>query len=219
VILTADACDKTAPGAAAWPVDFFRRPVDQVARDLIGVTLLVDGIGGMIVETEAYGPDDPASHSFNGPSPRNAAMFGRPGHAYVYRSHGLHWCLNVVAGERAGGAVLIRALEPLYGIEMMRRRRGVDLMTRHCSGPGKLCQALGVDRTHDGLPLTQTPFCLGTRGEPRAITVGVRVGITKAAETPWRFGLEDSVYLSRPLRIAANRINPRRVREGGGSPP
>jgi DNA-3-methyladenine glycosylase len=176
--------------------DFFDRPSVELARELIGVTVLVDGVGGVIVETEAYRPDDPASHSFSGPTARNAAMFAGPGRAYVYRSYGIHWCLNVTAGR--GSAVLLRALEPTAGVERMRERRGLEDPRALCSGPGKLCQALGVTREHDNVPLDAAPFQLLPRaGEPPELAVGPRIGITKAVEQPWRFGLAGSPFVSR----------------------
>ena len=170
----------------------------EVAPRLIGVTLLVDGVGGTIVELEAYDEDDPASHGYGGRTRRNAAMFGPAGHAYVYRSYGIHWCLNLVC-ERPGRAeaVLLRALEPARGIETMRMRRGVDGVRALCSGPGKLCQALGVTGAHDGLPLDEPPFELYGRGTVPEIATGPRVGITKATELSWRYGLAGSPFLSR----------------------
>lgn len=176
---------------------FFRRHPAQVARDLIGVTLLLDGVGGPIVETEAYHHEDPASHSFAGKTPRNAAMFGEPGISYVYRSYGIHWCLNLVCGEDPGSAVLIRALEPVRGLALMGTRRGTDNPRQLCSGPGKLCQALAVTREHDGLPLDRPPFELRPRSAEPDLLAGPRIGITKAADTPWRFGLRGSPHLSR----------------------
>jgi DNA-3-methyladenine glycosylase len=178
----------------------FTRDVDDVARDLLGATFLVDGVGGVVVETEAYAPDDPASHSFRGPTASNAAMFGPPGTLYVYRSYGIHWCANVVCGAGGvGAAVLLRALEPTHGIEEMRRRRGVEDVRRLCSGPGSLTQALGIDRTHDGLPLDRPPFELTTtRAAPADVVVGPRIGITKAADLPRRYSLRSSPYVSRP---------------------
>jgi DNA-3-methyladenine glycosylase len=173
--------------------------VDEVARDLVGATLLVDGVGGVVVETEAYAPDDPASHSFRGRTASNAAMFGPPGTLYVYRSYGIHWCANVVcAPEGIGAAVLLRALEPTHGIEEMVRRRGVEDIRRLCSGPGSLTQALGIDRTHDGLPLDRPPFELALADAPADVVVGPRIGITKAAELPRRYSLRSSPYVSRP---------------------
>ena len=181
----------------------FSAPSPEVARALIGVTVLVDGVGGRIVEAEAYDRADPASHSFGGETARNAAMFGPPGHAYVYRSHGLHWCLNFVCREAGHGAgVLIRALEPLAGLETMRGRRGLDDVRLLCAGPGRLAQALGVTRAHDRLPLDAPPFVLLEPDVEASLAVltGPRIGISKAVELPWRFGLAGSRYLSRPLR-------------------
>ena len=176
---------------------FFDRPVLEVARDLIGATLLVDGIGGPLVEVEAYDETDPASHSFRGPTARNAAMFGPPGHAYVYRIYGIHWCLNFVC--RPGSAVLVRALEPTNGVELMRQRRGPLPDRQLCSGPGKLCEALGIDRRHDHLPLDRPPFVLLAADREHLIHTGPRIGLTKGADTPWRFGVPGSPFLSRPL--------------------
>ena len=180
---------------------FFDRSVHEVAPDLIGVTLLVNGVGGRIVEVEAYHHTDPAAHSFGGQTQRNAVMFGPAGYAYVYRSYGIHWCLNFVC-EKAGSAsaVLIRAIEPTAGIAAMRRRRGVAELRNLCSGPGKLCQALGVSIKHNGLTLDRTPFELRARDGEAEIVVGARIGITKAAELPWRYGLEGSKFLSKPFR-------------------
>ena len=183
------------------PRDFFARPVHEVAPDLVGVTLLVDGVGGPIVEVEAYDPEDPASHGFRGRTPRNAAMFGPPGHAYVYRSYGVHWCLNLVCEEPGRAeAALVRALQPTHGVATMRARRGVEAERALCSGPGKLCQALGVTRDHDGLPLDEPPFALFAREAPPEIVTGPRIGLTRGAETPWRYGLAGSPFLSRPFR-------------------
>jgi DNA-3-methyladenine glycosylase len=175
--------------------------VHEVAPDLIGVTLLVDGVGGRIVEVEAYDQEDPASHGFRGETPRTRAMFGPPGHAYVYRSYGIHWCLNLVCDEPGRAeAVLIRALEPTHGLDAMRARRGMEAERMLCSGPGKLCQALGVTREHDGLPLDEPPFELLAREGRPEIATGARIGITQAAELAWRYGLAGSPYLSRPIR-------------------
>ena len=181
--------------------DFFARSVHQVAPDLIGVTLLVDDVGGRIVEVEAYDQQDPASHAHRGRrTPRNEAMFGPPGHAYVYRSYGIHWCLNLVCGgEGVPEAVLIRALEPTRGLELQESRRGVEDVRQLCSGPGKLCQALGVTAEHDGLPLDRPPFLLVPRSGEVGVVTGPRIGITKNPDVPWRYGWKGSRYLSRPF--------------------
>ncbi|HZP68931.1 MAG TPA: DNA-3-methyladenine glycosylase [Pseudolabrys sp.] len=180
---------------------FFDRSVHKVAPELIGATLLVDGIGGIIVEVEAYHHTDPAAHSYNGRTERNAVMFGPPGYAYVYRSYGIHWCLNFVCEEDgSASAILIRALAPTRGVAVMRRRRGLRDERALCSGPGKLCEALGVTRRHNGLPLDRAPFELRARSEKPDIAVGVRIGITKAADKPWRYGLKGSQFLSKPFR-------------------
>lgn len=178
----------------------FDEPAEVVARALIGAELEVDGVGGVIVETEAYDVFDPASHSFVGPTARNAPMFGAPGRAYVYRIYGMHWCFNVVcdAGQ-PGSAVLVRALEPRTGLERMRARRGPLPVEALCSGPGKLCQALDIDAALNGRPLDDPPLSLRLH-EPRpALAQGVRIGIRKGAATPWRFGLKGSRFLSRPF--------------------
>jgi DNA-3-methyladenine glycosylase len=189
------------PSPPRLPREFFARSVHEVAPELIGVTLLVDGVGGPIVEVEAYDEDDPASHGFRGRTARNAVMFGPAGFAYVYRSYGIHWCLNFVCGEPGRAeAVLIRALEPTHGLDVMRSRRGTDAERSLASGPGKLCQALGVTSAHYGLPLDEPPFELLARPATPPIATGPRIGITQATELPWRYGLESSPYLSRPFR-------------------
>jgi DNA-3-methyladenine glycosylase len=177
---------------------FFSRHPVTVARELIGWSLTLDGVGGRIVETEAYHHEEPASHSFTGRTPRNGAMFGPVGRAYVYRSYGVHWCLNLVCGETPGNAVLIRALEPVTGLELMRERRGLEALRSLCSGPGKLCQALAVTRAHDGLAVEAPPFAIAP-GEALGIVAGPRIGITRAADLPWRFGEQGSRFLSRPF--------------------
>jgi DNA-3-methyladenine glycosylase len=179
----------------------FGAPSHEVARCLIGTIVLVNGVGGRIVETEAYDRTDPASHSFSGPTERNGAMFGAPGHAYVYLSHGIHWCLNFVCREEGHGAgVLIRALEPLAGLDLMRQRRALEAERQLCSGPGKLCQALGVTRAYNGASLAQPPFTLAAADGKHQVVAGPRIGISKAVEVPWRFGLAGSPFLSRPFR-------------------
>ena len=233
--------------------DFFARSVHTVGPDLIGASLFADGVGGVIVEVEAYHHTDPAAHSYRGRTERNAVMFGPPGYAYVYRSYGIHWCVNFVCEEEgSASAVLIRALQPTAGLEVMAMRRGLspppswprssrpstssrardskDVDARHkhalgpaegrtrvaghdesavdtptlralCSGPGKLCQALGITVAHNGLPLDRLPFELRAREHavPVEIAVGPRIGITKAIEQPWRYGLKGSRFLSRPF--------------------
>jgi DNA-3-methyladenine glycosylase len=179
---------------------FFARSVHQVAPGLIGATLLVDGVGGIITEVEAYHHTDPAAHSFNGPTPRNMVMFGPPGFLYVYRSYGIHWCMNVVCEkEGSASAVLIRAIEPTHGIAAMRRRRGLHDERTLCSGPGKLCEAMAVSDKHNGLELDVPPIAIHARTRKPEIVSGIRIGITKAAELPWRYGLKGSKYLSKPF--------------------
>ena len=180
---------------------FFSRSVHEVAPDLIGATLFVNGVGGRLVEVEAYHHTDPAAHSYRGPTERNAVMFGPPGYAYVYRSYGIHWCLNFVCEPKgSASAVLIRAIEPTEGLAAMRRRRGLTEERLLCSGPGRLCQALGITVRHNGLALDAAPFELFARQTDVEIVVGPRIGITKAAELPWRYGEKGSRYLSKPFR-------------------
>src|SRR4051794_880701 len=179
---------------------FFARSVLEVAPDLIGATMLVDGVGGIIVEVEAYHQSEPAAHSFNGPTPRNLVMFGPPGFSYVYRSYGIHWCVNFVCEkEGSASAVLIRALQPTHGLPAMRRRRRVPDERALCSGPGKLCEALGITIKHSELPLDQPPFALHARPGKPDIVAGVRIGITKAVDLPWRYGIKGSKFLSKPF--------------------
>lgn len=178
---------------------FFDRPARDLAPALLGFRFEVDGVGGRIVETEAYAQDDPASHSFAGPTARNAAMFGPPGCAYVYRIYGLHFCMNVVAAR--GEAVLLRALEPTTGLDVMRLRRRAEDARLLCAGPGRLCEALAVTRDLDGRPLDAPPFRLAPPDAPPGeIAIGRRVGIAKAAEAPLRFALRGSPYISKPMR-------------------
>jgi DNA-3-methyladenine glycosylase len=179
---------------------FFGRSVHEVAPELIGATMLVDGTGGLIVEVEAYHHTDPAAHSFRGPTPRNAVMFGPPGYVYVYRSYGMHWCVNFVCEpEGSASAVLIRALQPTHGLPTMRGRRKLKDERALCSGPGKLTQALGITDTHNGLSLDAPPFAIHARTEVPAIIAGPRIGITKAVELPWRHGVKGSRFLSKPF--------------------
>jgi DNA-3-methyladenine glycosylase len=179
---------------------FFARSVHKVAPDLIGATLLFNGVGGIIVEVEAYHHTDPAAHSFNGPTPRNLIMFGPPGFSYVYRSYGIHWCVNFVCEqEGSASAVLIRALEPTHGLAAMRRRRGVDDARALCSGPGKLCQALGITIAGSELALDRKPYAIYARPKKVDVVSGVRIGLTKAAELPWRYGLRGSKFVSKPF--------------------
>jgi DNA-3-methyladenine glycosylase len=185
-------------------VNFTRSPHD-VAPELIGAELYVDGVGGVIVEVEAYDHEDPAAHGFrNRRTARNASMFLPGGAVYVYRSYGIHWCLNVVCEEEGvAGAVLLRALQPTQGLEEMRARRGVADPRLLCSGPGRLCQALAVTREHDGLSVYEPPFELRARQEPVEIVTGPRIGITKAADRPWRYGLAGSRFVSRRFPTSA----------------
>jgi len=185
---------------------FFARSVHDVAPELLGATLLVDGVGGTIVEVEAYDHEDPAAHGYRGQTRRNASMFGPAGHAYVYRSYGIHWCLNLVCEEEgSASAVLVRALEPAAGHDAMRERRGLEDVRLLCAGPGRLCQALGVTREHDGLPLDEPPFELRARTSEPEIVTGPRIGITQAADRPWRYGVAGSRFLSRSFRAPGGR--------------
>jgi DNA-3-methyladenine glycosylase len=182
------------------PVIDFSLPSDIVAHRLIGAIVSVDGVGGKIVETEAYDPEDPASHTFSGITPRNAVMFGPPAHVYVYRSYGIHWCLNFVCREEGHGAgVLIRAIEPLTGLDAMRQRRGLDPLKLLCSGPGRVTQALAITHRHNGMSLLEAPFEIEAPQEHVQVVIGPRIGITKAIDVPWRFGLAGSKFLSKPF--------------------
>jgi len=183
------------------PRSFFARSVHTVAPDLIGATLLFKGVGGVIVEVEAYHQTDPAAHSFGGRTERNAVMFGPPGYAYVYRSYGIHWCLNFVCEpEGVASAVLIRALAPTHGLAVMRRRRGVTVERLLCSGPGRLSEALGITDAQYGLPLDNPPFEIFARADDVEIAVGPRIGLTKAIKHPWRYGLGGSRFVSKPFK-------------------
>lgn len=183
------------------PRSFFDRSVHEIAPQLIGATFLFNGSGGIITEVEAYHHTDPAAHSFNGSTPRNAVMFGPPGFAYVYRSYGIHWCVNFVCeAEGSASAILIRALKPTRGIAEMQRRRGTSDERLLCSGPGRLCQALGITHAENGLRLDRKPFVLRAPEAQHEIARGPRIGISKAIDLPWRYGLRDSRYLSRPFR-------------------
>jgi DNA-3-methyladenine glycosylase len=172
----------------------------EVARELVGWTLCVDGVGGVIVETEAYAPEDPASHAYGGMRRRNATMFGPAGRLYVYRSYGIHWCANAVcAPEGVGAAVLLRALEPTAGLDAMRERRGVNDARLLASGPGRLTQALAITSAHDGLDLSQPPFELEPPVARKAeVVASPRVGISRATDNPWRYTLAGSTFVSRP---------------------
>jgi DNA-3-methyladenine glycosylase len=181
--------------------NFFARSVHEVAPDLIGAWFGFDGVGGRIVEVEAYHHTEPAAHSFGGRTERNAIMFGPPGFAYVYRSYGIHWCVNFVCEPKgSASAVLIRAIEPLAGLARMRRRRGTQDVRLLCAGPGRLCEALGITHAQNGLALDAPPFELRRRGEPAEIAVGPRIGLTKAVDLAWRYGLKGSRFLSKPFR-------------------
>ncbi len=188
-----------ANGAARESIDFLQSPV-IVGRALIGWTVLVDGVGGVIVETEAYDMDDEASHCYVGLTARNAVMFGPPGHAYVYLSYGLHWCLNFVCGAEGHGAgVLIRALEPTHGVDRMIERRGTTALRLLASGPGRVGQALGIDRSFGGLTLDAPPFQLLPPSGETEVATATRIGISKAIDLPWRFVAAGSRFLSKPI--------------------
>jgi DNA-3-methyladenine glycosylase len=189
------------PRGALLRRKFFARSVHAVAPDLIGATLLFKGAGGVIVEVEAYHQTDPAAHSFGGRTTRNAVMFGPPGYAYVYRSYGIHWCLNFVCEpEGTASAVLIRALAPTHDLAAMRRRRGVADERLLCAGPGRLCEALGITDAQYGLALDKPPFQIFARSGEMEIANGPRIGLTKAADHPWRYGLKGSPFLSKPFK-------------------
>jgi len=193
--------DASMPKPRLLRRSFFTPSVHVVAPDLIGATLLFKGIGGIIVEVEAYHHTDPAAHSFGGQTARNTVMFGPPGYAYVYRSYGIHWCLNFVCEAKgSASAVLIRALAPTHGLAAMRRRRGVTDERLLCSGPGRLCQALGITDAQYGLALDPPPFEIFARGEGIDVDVGPRIGLTKAVDHPWRYGLKGSRFLSKPFK-------------------
>jgi DNA-3-methyladenine glycosylase len=180
---------------------FFNRSVHAIAPELIGATLLVNGVGGRIVEVEAYHHTDPAAHSFGGKTERNAVMFGPPCHAYVYRSYGIHWCLNFICEpEGSASGILIRALEPTEGLAAMRRRRGLKDERLLCSGPGRLAEALGVTRKHNGMRLDRAPFQVFAREGEAELVTGIRIGISKAVDEPWRYGLKGSKFVSKPFR-------------------
>ena len=182
---------------------FFDRSVHEVAPELIGATLLVNGVGGLIVEVEAYHHTEPAAHSYRGKTERNAVMFGPAGYAYVYRSYGIHWCVNFVCeGAGSASAVLIRALQPTAGIAAMRRRRKLKDERLLCSGPGRLTQALAITHAQNGLALDRAPFALFAPAERVEVAVGIRIGLTKATDLPWRYGLKGSAFLSKPFKTA-----------------
>lgn len=194
-------------GASPLPASFYEREVVEVARELVGCSLTVAGVGGIIVETEAYHVSEAACHAYVGLTPRTAPLFGPPGHAYVYLSYGIHSMLNAVAEpEGQAAAVLIRALEPRWGIDPMRARRGLDSVRHLCSGPGKLTQALAIGLGLNTQPLTEPPFELRA-AEPgwadETVAVAPRIGITRAVELPWRYCARPSRFLSRPLPAAS----------------
>lgn len=192
--------------AGSLGANFFDRSVHDVARDLVGCTLLYEGRGGVIVETESYDADDPACHAYVGLTERTRVLFGPPGRAYVYLSYGIHSLLNAVAEpEGQAAAVLIRALEPTQGIEEMRTRRGDKPDQDLCSGPGKLTEALGIDLSDNEADLTSDPFLLSPPGDPPAIVASPRIGITKATERPWRFSAAGNPHVSHPRPATASR--------------
>lgn len=202
------AHEKSRPGNAVQLKNinlqyFFARDASVVAPQLIGCDLFVDGIGGTIVETEAYNRLDPASHSFKGLTQRNRSMFGPPGHAYVYSIYGLHWCLNFVCLD--GSAVLLRALAPSKGVEDMQRRRQTTNVFGLCSGPAKLAQALEVTGRLDSASLFEAPFELRGSESMQRVDTGPRIGISRAQDVPWRFWLAGSPYISRPLSRVRSR--------------
>jgi DNA-3-methyladenine glycosylase len=185
-------------------VDFFDRDVHDVGPQLVGCELLVDGVGGTIVEVECYDQSDPASHSFRGETPRTAAMFGAPGHLYVYRSYGIHWCMNIVCDAPGhASAVLIRAIEPTHGLDTMRTRRQVRRDRDLCAGPGRLTQALGITDAHYGMSVVAdggraTAITVSAVAAAVEITSGPRIGISQATDRPYRHCLAGSAFLSRP---------------------
>lgn len=189
-----------SPRARAVGRAFFDRPPDVVAEDIIGCEISFDGAGGVVVEAEAYGQDDPASHSHRGPTPRCQAMFGAPGTLYVYLIHGIHWCLNLVTeGEGRGAAVLIRAIEPTHGLGAMRARRGVADDRLLCAGPGRLTQALGITGALDGLGVGAAGLHVGRRRGTVEVARVPRIGISKATDLPWRMVARGSRFVSRPI--------------------
>jgi DNA-3-methyladenine glycosylase len=181
--------------------DILAGGVHDVARQLLGCAFLHEGVGGRIVEVEAYAADDPASHAFRGRTARNASMFGAPGTLYVYRSYGIHWCANVACEpEGTGAAVLLRALEPTHGLDVMRRRRGRADDRALCAGPGRLTQALGITNACDGLCVLEPPFALEPPSAPVVVEATPRIGVTRAADLHWRYVVRGSGWLSRGPR-------------------
>lgn len=179
----------------------FLQDAASLAKSLIGSTFFINGVGGIIVETEAYDRHDPASHSFSGPTKRNQVMFEGPALLYVYRSYGVHWCVNFTCREKGyGAAVLLRALEPTQGIDVMKKRRKTDNLRLLCAGPGRLAQSLGITDAFNGLPLDDPIITFKKPSKKARIIKGPRIGISKATDIPWRFGLKDSPFLSRPFK-------------------